>query len=104
MKKLVSIVAAVGAIAFAAPAFADEFSGCLGQEKEPPNFYRLENATREGEKLGDVRLTGSLSGIDPKQAMGSGINVQGTFTRASGENDVSKIRVRTASETGESCA
>ena len=100
---LASAVAA--ALALPAPAAAaDAFTGCLAQEEEPPNFYRLDGAMSGEESLGDLRLIGSISGVDPKEALGSEVRVHGSLSEAAGEEGAKKIRVRSVTVIGESCA
>ena len=82
------------------------FSGCLTQEASGVRYFDLTKAkSDDGKDLGTLRLTSSVWGIRPKQALNHEVHVNGMYRgHMSNDPDGGHVAVKDAAVTGESCS
>jgi hypothetical protein len=63
------------------------FTGCLAQESNPVHYFDLTKAkSDDGQNLGTVRLTSSVSGITPKTSLNEEVHVNGMYRGVFGDD------------------
>jgi len=82
------------------------FSGCLTQETAGTRYFDLTHAkSDDGKTLGTVRLTSSIWGISPKQALNQRVHVNGEYRgQLPGDPAGGHIAVQDAAVAGTKCS